>query len=225
MVKISVIINALDEEAYLWRCLKSLKKQTFQDFEVIVVDAGSNDRTVEVARKMGARILHEPGLGVNAMARNFGASEAKGEIVAFTDAGSICGPTWIKRIADDFSDQKVVALGGPVKPVIRNLMHRVLFRIFNYAFPWVASKFGFYAFHGANLAFRKSTFDKVGGFMENLVFIEDNELPNRIREYGKVLFDRKLTVLISVKNFEKSGYLYVGRKCLEEYWKVYFSRK
>jgi len=223
MVKLSVVINALNDEAYLWRCLKSLRSQEFQDFEIIVVDSGSSDRTVEVAKKMGARVLHEPGLGVNAIARNFGASEARGEIIAFTEAGSVCSPSWVGRIVKHFEDKKVVAVGGRVKPIVKNIVHRSIFLLNSYLFPWLASFAGFYAFNGANIAFRKKAFDKAGGFRESLTFIEENELPNRMKTQGKIVFDPSLVVFVSIREFEKKGYFFVARNCWKEYKKVYFS--
>ena len=56
---VSVVIPAYNEEKYLPACLEALSRQTFRDFEVVVVDNNSTDRTAEIARSLGARVVHE----------------------------------------------------------------------------------------------------------------------------------------------------------------------
>ena len=74
--KVSVVIPTLNEERDLPVLLDSLKKQTFRDFEIIVGDAGSKDKTREIAESHGARVVQGgmPGVG-----RNRGAAVANGE--------------------------------------------------------------------------------------------------------------------------------------------------
>jgi len=82
---ISVIIPAANEEKTLPFCLASLKKQTFSNFEVIVIDNNSTDKTAAVAQKFGAKVVSEKKQGI-IYARERGFQEAKGEIIARTDA-------------------------------------------------------------------------------------------------------------------------------------------
>jgi glycosyltransferase involved in cell wall biosynthesis len=79
---ISVVIPALNEEKYIGRCLASLRAQTHprELYEIIVVDNASTDRTSEIARGLGAQVVHEPRRGVG-WARHRGAREARGEII------------------------------------------------------------------------------------------------------------------------------------------------
>lgn len=86
--KISVIIPAFNEENFLPKCLESLKKQDFKDFEIIVVDNNSKDKTSEISKKFGVKILKEKNQGA-AFAREAGFLKARGKIIATTDANTI----------------------------------------------------------------------------------------------------------------------------------------
>jgi glycosyltransferase involved in cell wall biosynthesis len=94
MPLISVIIPAFNEEKFLGNCLFSLKNQDFNDFEIIVVDNNSRDKTSKIAKKFGVKLVSEKNQGA-ALARNRGAKEAKGEILAFTDADTILPKNWL----------------------------------------------------------------------------------------------------------------------------------
>ena len=82
---ISIIIPTLNEEKYIERCLKSLKNQSFRNFEIIVSDSYSTDDTVKIAKKYGAKVVLTKKTGP-AAGRNEGARKAKGSILVFLDA-------------------------------------------------------------------------------------------------------------------------------------------
>ncbi|KPJ65814.1 MAG: hypothetical protein AMJ43_09915 [Coxiella sp. DG_40] len=96
--KLSVIIASYNHQDYIAETLKSLEQQTFQDFEIIVVDDGSTDRTVEVAKNFPSRaqIFTQENQGVVA-ARNRGASLAKGEYICFVDSDDVVLPDRFAR--------------------------------------------------------------------------------------------------------------------------------
>ncbi len=101
-IAISVVIPTLNEEAVIGRCLESLARQTFphQSFEVIVVDNGSRDGTVDLAlgfrESLRLRVLSRKGVPASAL-RNLGAEAAAGHSLAFLDADCIAGPDWLAR--------------------------------------------------------------------------------------------------------------------------------
>jgi len=101
-ILISVIIPALNEEKVIGQCLGCLVQQKIHkdQFEVIVVDNGSVDRTLEIARGFGGslnlRILQKPSSHISAL-RNLGASSAKGEFLAFLDADCLASEEWLSR--------------------------------------------------------------------------------------------------------------------------------
>ena len=111
MPKISVIIPAYNAEVCIEKCLLSLKKQTFSDFEVIVVNDSSHDKTAEIASAYYRVIKSVRNLGEGA-ARNLGAKSAQGEILAFTDADVVLPNDWLMKILQDMETRKVKCVGG-----------------------------------------------------------------------------------------------------------------
>jgi glycosyltransferase involved in cell wall biosynthesis len=213
---ISVIIPTLNEGKVIERCMKSLSEQTYKDFEIVLVDSGSKDGTIETAKKYKARIIDEPRRGVP-LARNRGVRESKGDIIVCTDGDSAYPSDWLEKIAKHFEDKDVVAVGGPIAPAEDKLKHRLIFKLTTDYFPRFAKLFGFVVFQGSNSSFRKDAYEKAGGYDEKIRTLDDNEFPNRIRKLGKVVFDPSLVIKTSTRRFEKAGYV---RETLH-YWKAY----
>ena len=83
-MRLSVVIPALNEERHLGRLLSDLQRQTRSPDEVVVVDAGSTDATVRIAKQSQALVLH--GVPPVARGRNLGGYGAKGDLIFFLDA-------------------------------------------------------------------------------------------------------------------------------------------
>ena len=111
-MRVSVVIPARNEEAYLPSALEAVLAQTLPPFEVIVVDNASTDRTREVAEALGARVVFCGRRGV-AYARQAGLLAARGEWVAMTDADSLPTPRWLERLAHKAPG--AVAVYGPLR--------------------------------------------------------------------------------------------------------------
>jgi len=94
--EISVVIPAYNAEKYLEETIRSVQCQTFRNFEIIVVDDGSTDRTAEIAEAGGARCIRQQNCGVS-HARNRGVEEASGRYVAFLDADDLWAPAKLER--------------------------------------------------------------------------------------------------------------------------------
>ena len=98
-MRVSVIIPLYNKEPYVRRALSSIRAQTFEDFEVIVVDDGSTDegaRAVESFDDARVRLVHQQNAGPGA-ARNRGIAEARGELLAFLDADDEWTPTYLEE--------------------------------------------------------------------------------------------------------------------------------
>jgi len=87
---LSVIIPTLNEAGYLFLLLDSIKKQSFKDYEIIIVDAGSADKTVDFVKNNGYRVISIEGpAGFPASSRNAGAKIARGSLFFFLDGDSV----------------------------------------------------------------------------------------------------------------------------------------
>lgn len=114
--KISVVICAYNAERTMQACLESLRALRYASYEVIVVNDGSTDRTLEIARQFPeARIISQENQGLS-VARNVGIEAATGDIVAFTDSDCVVDPDWLTYLAYSFAHGGFVAVGGPNLP-------------------------------------------------------------------------------------------------------------
>ena len=96
---VSVIVAAYNSADFLLRCLESLERQTFRDFEAIVVNSSPENRTMHVVSKFPAVRFHQhPGRLLPHAARNVGASMASGSLFAFTDADCQADPDWLAEL-------------------------------------------------------------------------------------------------------------------------------
>lgn len=92
MPQVSVVIPAYNSAAFIGEALASVRAQTVQPAEILVVDDGSSDATREIAREAGAIVVQVEQNGGPATARNLGIRKARGELIAFLDADDIWAP-------------------------------------------------------------------------------------------------------------------------------------
>ncbi|HJZ71459.1 MAG TPA: glycosyltransferase, partial [Vicinamibacterales bacterium] len=111
--KVSVIVCAYNAADTLEDNLRSLERLTYPDYEIILVNDGSKDRTSDIARSFKkVRVVDTPNQGLSA-ARNVGLAEATGEIVAYTDADTRVDRDWLTYLVQPFLASEVVGSGGP----------------------------------------------------------------------------------------------------------------
>lgn len=206
---ITVIIPTLNEEKNIEGCLLSLKNQEYSGkYEVILVDGHSKDNTPKIARKYVSKVFFHLAHGP-ANARNCGAKNSKYGIVAFVDADCEVQSDWLQRIEDSFKDEKLVGLGGVLKPKNPRFIDKVMFTLFSDWWVKVSSWLGVWQLYGNNCAYRKKEFLRIGGFSTKVSFWEDTELSMRMKNEGKLYIDRGLVVRTSTRRFRQQGYLKV----------------
>jgi GT2 family glycosyltransferase len=114
--RVSVVVCAYNAERTMEPCLASLETLDYPDYEVVVVNDGSTDRTLEIAERFAfCRIISQPNMGLSA-ARNVGAEAATGEIVAYTDSDCVADPDWLTYLVARMETGNLAACGGPNFP-------------------------------------------------------------------------------------------------------------
>ena len=113
---ISVIIPSYNSEKTIQRTIEALLNQKFpkNNYEIIIVDDGSSDQTVNVAREYPVKVFPLPHNGP-AYARNFGAKKSRGNVILFTDSDCVPDKNWIKNMVEPFEDKEVVGVSGTYK--------------------------------------------------------------------------------------------------------------
>jgi len=209
-VSVSVVIPALNEQAEIGRCLESLGRQTYQEFEVIVVDNGSTDDTALIAESFGVRVVTEPRRGI-APARQAGFEAAQGAIIASTDADTVVPPDWVERIVEAFrEDPETIAVFGPFRYRSDSAPRPFVNRIIPYCSSGLAVgqrvtwRLGFPHFPGSNFAVRREAFFQVGGFRSPTSgrlysSWEDIQLGLKLNRIGEVRYLPDLVVTASAR--------------------------
>ncbi|NVM54959.1 MAG: glycosyltransferase, partial [Candidatus Helarchaeota archaeon] len=172
----------------------------------------STDRTREIAEEMGAKVIIQKRKGIGG-ARNDGFLAAKADFVATTDADCIVPNQWLEIFLEDFQDERVVAVTGPDGPIERSWKSKLTYFILR-CFIQGITLFKLYGTAGTNSAFRRSAFLKCGGY-KSLPHSDDVEIAFRIKKLGKIVYDIRTFVNLSVRRMEQEGYISLVSKWLK----------
>jgi glycosyltransferase involved in cell wall biosynthesis len=200
---ISVVIPAYNEEKYLPLTLQSIKSQSLTPYEVIVADNNSTDKTAEIAKEYGARVVHVKEQG-NVYAMKGGLDAARGDIIAGVDADTVVSSNWIEVINQAFTNGQVVGATGSIH-IADKTTFTSLNNFFYYIFLQINFWLGLPHLVGFNFAVRKETYHKIGGVNTDYEMSSDVELGLRLKEYGKVVLVRQMVVAPSMRRWEKNG--------------------
>lgn len=189
----SIIIPAKNEANNIGRCLDSIHAMDFDPnrFEVLVIDNGSADRTVDIARSQGAKVFEMPGLTISAL-RNFGANQATGAVLAFLDADCTVAPNWLGEAGRYLASEEIACFGGPPGiPADATWVQKAWLRVREKKIQvqeveWLESM---------NMFIPRKVFSTVGGFDESLVTCEDYDLSLRLKAFGTIIADRRITAV------------------------------
>lgn len=164
---ISVIVCSHNGHATLAEALQSLRQLDYPDYEVLVVDDGSQPSLQPIAEAVpGVRYLRQPRGGLG-RARNTGAAAAGGEVLAFTDDDCLVDPHWLRYLAAGLADGSLSAVGGPnIPPRPRSATGRRVAAAPGGPAHVMLDDIEAEHLPGCNLAVRRSDFEAVGGFRE-----------------------------------------------------------
>jgi len=209
-MNVSVIVPTYNEEENIETTLLSVKSQTKPPKEIIIVDNFSKDKTVKIAKKYAKVISAKANI---AQARNIGASKAKSELLLFLDADTLLLPNAIENLANKFNKKRIVIASLPLYPLQMKFKHYVLTKIGWEFIPKLFTKYSKKPlFCGACIMVRKSAFDKIGGFREDLKSGEDIDFTQRIGKKGRSVFCTDTFALTDMRRFEKNS----------TYWTIYW---
>ncbi len=178
---ISIIIPAHNEEDYIRQTLHSIKNQTYQDFEVIVVTNGCTDKTEDLLKKRENERVKNfslPTANVS-RARNHGASKAEGELLLFLDADTQLAQDALQKMNNEFSSEYTVAT-TTVAPDDATFPFTLAMR-----FKSFNLKTGLYKGCSGALLCRRTDFDAINGYDSGLVVREHRKLILQLLEKGK----------------------------------------
>jgi len=198
---LSIIIPTYNEEACLPVLLESIKKQSFDDYEIIVADANSTDKTREIAESYEC-IVTEGGLP--AVGRNNGAKIAKGEYLLFLDSDLKLTDDYLRNVIYEFRMERAGIAITQMLPMSNKVEDKLFHDFANYFMISVEK----IKPHGAGcygIIAKKELHDACNGFDEELTFGEDTDYIERLasKERFKVLRNAKIGV--STRRLEEEG--------------------
>jgi glycosyltransferase involved in cell wall biosynthesis len=227
-MKLSFIVPAYNEEAYLGECLDSILRNASERYhEIIVVDNASTDLTSEIALSYaGVRVVYEGQQGITC-ARQRGLEEATGDILAYVDADTRLPPMWMGIAERAFEqDDELVCLSGPYRYYDGPAIKRWLLN----AICWIALLTGYllfgYMLNGGDYVVKKRALVSAGGFNKAIDFFgEDTDIGRRLFLQGKVAYSNDFFILTSARRFYAEGLFRANAVYLINFlWVAFFHR-
>lgn len=220
MPEVTIAIPCYNGEKYLRGVLEAVFSQSYHPLEVLVVDDGSMDGSVELARSYPVRLIkHTENRGL-AIARNSALKNARGEIIIFLDVDTIPSVDVIERVIFNLRNPGIMGVGGQETESVQRTV-------------WDLWRFNFWRqTHGEEFlkdslmliglccAYRKSVLMKVGGFDERFVSHgEDVDLGLRLRREGyRLSYDPR----IAVKHMRSDSFYRLAKMVyLHSLWQLY----
>jgi len=223
---ITVVVPAYNEEKYIVKTLESVKNLEHDNFdiEIVVINGSSTDNTEDLASKNGARVITVPKIGIG-FSRQKGLQEARGEIVAFTDADSIVPKDWLIKHVELLKKSGAVGSFGPYNVIETD--GKTLFSIYiNKGYLLLRClpvKLKLFFASGQNIVMWKNKAIDAGGFDKSLKVMEDVDIMLRLARVGKVAWADKVIVQASGRR-SNEGLSFLARG-LKTSFNYYFLRK
>ena len=198
---LSIIIPTYNEEEYLPKLLDSIKSQSFDDYEIIVADANSTDKTREIAESYGCIVVDGglPGVG-----RNNGARVAKGEYLLFLDSDLVLTDDYLRNVIYEFRMEHLGIAITQMLPLSDKTTDKLFHDFANYFMIGVEK----IKPHGAGcygMIAKRSLHEELGGFDESLTFGEDTDYIERLAQKERFRVIRNAKIGVSTRRLEEEG--------------------
>ena len=237
---VSILVPSYNESKTLKNCINSLLKQSYDNTEIVIIDDGSTDDTLEIARALAKehkkiRTFSKKN-GGKSTALNMGISKAKGSIVVCIDADSMFVKNTVEQLVLSFHDPDVAAVGGNVKVANR---HGLLGRqqALEYITGLTLHRRTFahlgcmQVISGAIGAFRKDIVEAVGGYSSDTI-VEDMDITIELVKRGYKVVYNPLAVAYTeapqgLRNFMRQRYRWTfgGLEVLSKHRSIIGSRQ
>lgn len=214
--QVSVIIPTLNEGNHVNLLLDSLRNQSANDCEIVIVDGGSKDMTSAIACQHNVKVIVVPGHG-EFISRNIGAKTAKGKFLLFTSADVVFPENVFQKIMRKFERHPgLIALTGPNHPFDAPFLGKAEYAVYNlarYFFAKLPKPLKRFSTSTNFLVVRKDCFEKTGGFLVDDINA-DGLMGKKLLRMGDVAFFLDTYVLSSARRMMKMGFLDFNRHYL-----------
>jgi len=214
---LSIVIPTLNEEKYLPKLLNSIKKQSFKNYEIIVADFNSKDKTRKIAKKYKCKIANG---GPPSVARNNGAKIAKGDMLFFIDADCIINKSFLQKALKEIKGKNLDAAGCYAVPQSKKISDHLTFALFNF---WICITQFFYPNAAFGIFCKKDLHRRINGFDESIRLSEDMDYVKRAGKHGKFRILKSAKIYASVRRFDEEGRLkLIIKLLLSGIYRVFF---
>jgi len=188
-MKISLVATVLNEEKSIDSFLESIEKQTLAPEEIILVDAGSQDKTVPKIKawqkNLPIKLIIKPGAN-RSQGRNIAIKKAKNQIITISDAGCTLDHDWLKEITGPLKKKNTFVAAGNYQPVAKTPFQKCL-ALYTCADIYRKNKNQFLP-SSRSLALKKIVWERVDGYPEELNYCEDLVFDQKIKGAGFCFF-------------------------------------
>lgn len=206
----SIIIPTLNEEKFVGRLLGDIAKQSYTDYEIVLVDGSSTDATRAIARsfkdqcKISVKKVNKRNVSYQ---RNCGASVATGKYLIFLDADTHISKQFLRKLAAFIAKHKGLLFIPSIFPEKRDSQMKLVFDIINAAIK-ISQSLAKPFSSGGSMIVEKNFFHLIGGFAENVFMSEDHQLIQTAYRYGvRARFLDTIQVMFSLRRMEREGKL------------------
>lgn len=210
--------------------LNDIALSKIYQYEIIISDGGSTDKTLDIAQRFANKIILKQGKSSQNIAagRNIGAKSASGNILIFLNGDVILSDTFkfFSYLEKYFvhSDYLAFTCDVWIYPEEERLSDKIFHTIYNNYF-WILNFIGVGMGRGECQVIRKNIFENIGGYSEKCAAGEDFELFKRIRKMGKILFSKNIFVCESPRRFRRFGYIRVTFSWIVNSFSVIFKKR
>lgn len=236
---VSVLIPAYNEEKYIHRTLAALVAQDYPDYEIIIADNASSDRTAFVIQQfinqqpvtgVQIKLVHESRRGTN-YARESARQQARGQIIAQMDADCVPASNWLRKgVTALIKNRQRVAVTGPYdyfdggsRMRFFSLLSQRIFYPFISDLVQVSGRGAILI--GGNAFIQSSILEKAGGYNTAFTFYGDDiELGKQLVRFGHVAYIPHLVQQSSSRRYQANGFWEVNKKYQDSFWNLVWGK-